>query len=85
MLCHWNLVGITGPRDPNGPKWAHKTVKKPVISVDDLEDSGDKAPSPLMDLAASAFAVRNTANVLVTEFAAVQATFIQFQDGVSTD
>jgi hypothetical protein len=55
-------------------------VKKPVISVDDLEDSGDKALSPSTDLAASAFAIWNVANALVMEFAAVQATFIQFQD-----
>jgi hypothetical protein len=55
-------------------------VKKPVISVEDLEDSGDEAPSPSTDLAASAFAVRNAANALVTKFVAVRATFIQFQD-----
>jgi hypothetical protein len=55
-------------------------VKKPVIDVDDLEDSGDEAPSPSTDLTASTFAVRNTANVLVTESATVRATLVQFQD-----
>jgi hypothetical protein len=77
MACHWDLVGVTGPRDPNASKWAHKTVKKPVINVDDLEDAGDgTVPSPATDLAASAFAVRNTANALVTESASIQGTFI---------
>jgi hypothetical protein len=52
-------------------------VKKPIISVDDLEDSGDEAPSPSMDLTASVFAIRNA---LVTESATVWATLIQFQD-----
>jgi hypothetical protein len=80
MACHWDLVGVTGPQDPNTPKWACKTVKKPVISVDDLEDSGDEAPSPATDLAASVFAIRNAASGLVTESAAIQATFVQFQD-----
>jgi hypothetical protein len=28
-------------------------VKKPVINVDDLEDAGNKAPSPPTDLVAS--------------------------------
>jgi hypothetical protein len=70
--CHWDLVGITGPRDPNASKRARKTVKKPVINVDDLEDADDGAvPSPATDLAASAFAVRNTANALVTESASI--------------
>jgi hypothetical protein len=55
-------------------------VKKPVIDVDDLEDDGDEAPSPATDIASSSFALRNAANALVTESAAVQATFIQFQD-----
>jgi hypothetical protein len=55
-------------------------VKKLVINVDDLEDSGDEAPSLATDLAASVFAVRNVANALVTESAAVRAMFIQFQD-----
>jgi hypothetical protein len=22
MVCHWDLVGVMGPRDPNTPKWA---------------------------------------------------------------
>jgi hypothetical protein len=64
--------GVTGPRDPNAPKRARKTVKKPVIDVDDLEDTGDRTiPSPATDLAASAFAVWNTANALVTESASI--------------
>jgi hypothetical protein len=33
MVCHWDLVGIMGPWDPNMSKWAHRTVKKPVINV----------------------------------------------------
>jgi hypothetical protein len=69
---HWYLVGVTGPRDPNAPKRAHKTVKKLVIDVDDFEDDGDgTVPSPVTDLAASAFAVRNAANALVTESASI--------------
>jgi hypothetical protein len=84
MACHWDLVGITGPRDPNTPKWACKTVKKLVINVDDLEDAGDKAPSPAMDLAASAFAVRNVANALVTESASIWGTFIRFHEQITT-
>jgi hypothetical protein len=39
--CHWDLVGVTGPRDPNVSKRARKTAKKPVINVDDLEDADD--------------------------------------------
>jgi hypothetical protein len=69
--CHWDLVGVMGPRDLDSSKRARKTVKKPIISVDDLEDSGDEAPSPATDLAASAFAVRNAANALVTESASI--------------
>jgi hypothetical protein len=79
-VCHWDLVGVTGPQDPNAPKRARKMVKKPVIDVDDLEDSGDEAPSPSTDLMASVFAVRNAANALVTELATVRATLVQFQD-----
>jgi hypothetical protein len=61
-----------GPRDPNASKRARKTVKKPVISVDDLKDDGDRTvPSPVTDLAASAFAVQNAANALVTELASI--------------
>jgi hypothetical protein len=52
-------------------------VKKPVIDVDNVEDAGNEAPSPAAD---TSFALRNAANVLVTESAAVRATFIQFQD-----
>jgi hypothetical protein len=72
MACHWDLVGIMGPRDPNTSKGARKTVKKPVINVDDLEDAGNRTvPSPTIDLAASAFAIWNAANVLVTESASI--------------
>jgi hypothetical protein len=80
MACHWDLVGITGPRDPNALKRARKTVKKPVIDVDDFEDAGDEAPSLATAIALSSVALRNTANTLVTESAAVWAMFIQFQD-----
>jgi hypothetical protein len=59
-------------------------VKKPIISVDDLEDSGDEAPSPVTDLAASAFAVRNAANALVTESASIRGTFIWFHEHIAT-
>jgi hypothetical protein len=76
MACHWDLVGVTGPRDPNAPKRARKTVKKPIINVDDLKDAGNEAPSPVTDLAASAFAVRNVANALVRESASIRGTFI---------
>jgi hypothetical protein len=55
-------------------------VKKPVIDVDDVEDAGDEAPSPPADIASASFALRNAANALVIESAAVRATFIQFQD-----
>jgi hypothetical protein len=55
-------------------------VKKLVIDVDDIEDTGDKAPSPAVDIASLSFALRNAANTLVTESAAVRAMFIQFQD-----
>jgi hypothetical protein len=36
-----------------------------------------------MDLAASAFAVRNTANALVTELASIRGTFIQFYEHIA--
>jgi hypothetical protein len=55
-------------------------VKKPVIDVDDVEDTGDEAPSPTADIASASFTLRNMANALVIESAAVRATFIQFQD-----
>jgi nitric oxide reductase activation protein len=55
-------------------------VKKLVIDVDDVEDAGDEAPSPTADIALASFALRNAANVLVIESAAVWAMFIQFQD-----
>jgi hypothetical protein len=61
-----------GPQDLNVSKWARKTVKKPVINVDDLEDADDGAiPSPATDLTASAFAIWNVANALVTESASI--------------
>jgi hypothetical protein len=84
MACHWDLVGIMGPRDPNAPKQARKTVKKPVINVDDLEDDGDgTVPSPATDLAASVFAIWNAANALVTESASIQGTFIRFHEHIA--
>jgi hypothetical protein len=47
-------------------------VKKPVINMDDLEDTDDGAvPSPATDLAASAFGIQNVANALVTESASI--------------
>jgi hypothetical protein len=55
-------------------------VKKPVIDVDNIEDAGNEAPSLAADIASASFALQNAANVLVIESAAVQATFIQFQD-----
>jgi hypothetical protein len=85
MACHWDLVGVMGPWDPNTSKWAHKMVKKPVINVDDLKDAGDGAtPSPAMDLVASAFAVQNAANALVTESASIWGTFIWFHEKIVT-
>jgi hypothetical protein len=51
-------------------------VKKPVIDVDDLEDAGNEAPSLMMDLAASVFAMRNAANALVMESASIHRTFV---------
>jgi hypothetical protein len=84
MACHWDLVGVTGPQDPNAPKRACKTVKKPVIDVDDLEDDGDEAPSLATDLAASTFAIWNVANVLVTESASIRRTFVRFYEQIAT-
>jgi hypothetical protein len=46
-------------------------AKKPIINVDDLEDAGDEAPSPAMDLVASMFSIGNTTNVLVMESASI--------------
>jgi hypothetical protein len=47
-------------------------VKKPVINVADLEDTGDgTAPSPAMNLVASMFAMWNMANALVMESASI--------------
>jgi hypothetical protein len=60
-------------------------VKKLVIDVDDFEDDGDGTiPSPATDLAASTFAIRNAANVLVTESASIRGTFIQFHEHIAT-
>jgi hypothetical protein len=60
-------------------------VKKPVISVDNLEDDGNGTiPSPATDLAASAFAVQNAANALVMESASIRGTFIQFHEHIAT-
>jgi hypothetical protein len=85
MACHWDLVGIMGPWDPNTSKRACKTVKKPVRSVDDLEDAGDGTiPSPATDLAASAFAVWNAANALVMESASIRKTFVRFHKQIVT-
>jgi hypothetical protein len=78
--CHWDLVGITGPRDLDVSKRARKMVKKPVNGVDDVEDAGNVAPSPAADIASVSFALQNTANALVIESAAIRAMFIQFQD-----
>jgi hypothetical protein len=56
-------------------------AKRPVINVDDLKDTGEgTAPSLAMDLAASAFAIQNVANVLVTESASIWGTFMGFQE-----
>jgi hypothetical protein len=56
-------------------------VKKPIINVDaDEEVAGGFLPSPAADITALSFVLRNMANALVMESAAVQATFIQFQD-----
>jgi hypothetical protein len=53
--------------------------------VDDFEDADDGAvPSPATDLAASAFAVRNAANALVTESASIRGTFIWFHEQIVT-
>jgi hypothetical protein len=63
----------------------YRTVKKPVINVDDLEDAGDGSiPSPVTDLVVSAFAIWNMANALVTESASIQGTFIQFHEQIVT-
>jgi hypothetical protein len=60
-------------------------VKKPVINVDDLKDAGDGIiPSPATDLAASMFAVQNTANALVTESASIHGTFVRFHEQIAT-
>jgi hypothetical protein len=71
------------PWDPNTLKRACRMAKKPVINVDDLEDTGT-APSPLADLAASAFAIWNATNALVTESASIQGTFVWFHKQIAT-
>jgi hypothetical protein len=59
-------------------------VKKPVINMDEEEEvAGGSLPSPLADLILSSFILRNAANVLVTESAALWATFIQFHNKIS--
>jgi hypothetical protein len=73
-----------GPQDPSALKWSHRSVKKPVINVDDEEEvAGRSLLSLVADIAASSFALWNTANALVMESAAVHATFIQFHDKIS--
>jgi hypothetical protein len=85
MACHWDLVGIMGPRDPNRSGQACKTVKKPVISVDNLKGtSNGTVPSPVTDPAAPTLTIRNVANVLVTESASIQETFIWFYKQIMT-
>jgi hypothetical protein len=76
--CHWDLVGVTGPRDLlDASKRACKSVKKPVIDVDDVEDAGNEVPSPAADIVSSSFILRNTANGLVMESATLWATFVR--------
>jgi hypothetical protein len=58
-------------------------VKKPVIDVDDVKDASDEVPSPAADIVSSSFILRNADNALVTESAALWATFIQFHDTIS--
>jgi hypothetical protein len=85
MAWHWDLVGITGHQDPNTSKQACKMAKKLVINVDDLKDVGDRiVPSPVMDLAASTFAIWNMANVLVMESASIWGTFMWFHKQIAT-
>jgi hypothetical protein len=81
--CHWDLVGVMGPRDPDASKRARKSVKKPVIDVDDVKDTGDEVPSLAADIVSSSFILWNAANALITESAALRATFIQFHDTIS--
>jgi hypothetical protein len=59
-------------------------AKKPIINVDNLKDTGNKAPSPVTDLAASAFAMQNMANALVTESASIRGTFVWFHEQIVT-
>jgi hypothetical protein len=60
-------------------------AKKPVISVDNLEDTGDGTVlSPATDLAASMFAIWNVANALVMESASIWGTFVQFHEQIAT-
>jgi hypothetical protein len=47
-------------------------VKKPVINVDNVEDTGNEAPSPAMDIVSSSFFLQNMANALVMESAAIR-------------
>jgi hypothetical protein len=51
----------------------------------DLKDaSNGTAPSPMIDLVASVFAVWNMANALVMESASIQGTFIWFHKQIAT-
>jgi hypothetical protein len=59
-------------------------VKKPVINVDEDEEvAGGTLPSPAADITASSFALRNAANALVTESAAIRATFVRFHEKIA--
>jgi hypothetical protein len=52
-VCHWDLVGVTGPRDPTALKRSCRSVKKPVINMDDNEEvAGGSLPFPVADIAA---------------------------------
>jgi hypothetical protein len=54
------------------PLTGTQDCQEPVINVDGLEDVGDGTiPSPVMDFVASAFAMWNMANALVTESASI--------------
>jgi hypothetical protein len=83
-VCHWDLVGVMGPRDPSASKWSRSLVKKPVIDMDEEEEvMGRSLPSPAADLMSLSFILRNVANALVTESATLWATFIHFHDKIS--
>jgi hypothetical protein len=70
-----------GPQDLVAPKWSCKAVEKPIVTVDGNEEvMSGSLPSLVADIASSSFTLQNAANALVTESAAIWATFIQFQD-----